>query len=73
MKAEEYATRTLEVEGWQVRLTSYKSGDEYHCTADNVSPGANICRTTGSTREEAENAALEKARAALARTRRQSI
>jgi len=70
MNAEEHSTRTLEVEGWQVRITSYKFGDEYHCTADNVSPGANICRTTGATRQEAEDAALAKAKAALARTRR---
>ena len=70
MKAEDYSTKTLEVEGWKVRLTSYKLGDTYHCTADNVDPGAWIARTEGATREEAENRALERARQLLGRTRR---
>ena len=69
-KAEDYSTRELEVEGWKVRLTSYKAGDTYHCTADNVSPGANIARTEGKTREEAEKLALEKATQYLKQTRR---
>jgi hypothetical protein len=74
MKAEEHATRTLEVEGgWQVKLTSYRLGEVYYCTADNVSPGANIARAEGATREEAENKALERAQQLLGRTRRQSI
>ena len=70
MKAEDYATRTLEVEGWQVRLTSYKLGDTFHCTADNVDPGAWLARTQGATRQEAEDRALERARQLLGRTRR---
>ena len=73
MKAEEHSTRTVEVEGWQVRLTSYKLGDVYHCTADNVDPGAWIARTQGATREEAENSALQRARHLLGRTRRQTV
>ena len=73
MKAEEHATRTLEVEGWKVKLTSYRIGDKYHCTADNVEPGAWIARTEGATREEAENRALERAQKLLARTRRHPI
>lgn len=71
MKAEDYSTRTLDVDGWQVRLTSYKLGDTYHCTADNVDPGAWLARTEGATRDEAENRALERARQLLSRTRRQ--
>ncbi len=72
MKPEEHATRTLEVEGWPVRLTSYKLGDVYHCTADNVDPGAWIARTQGATREEAEQKALDRARQLLGRTKRHS-
>ncbi len=60
------------MEGWQVRLTSYKLGDVYHCTADNVDPGAWIARTQGATRDEAEEKALERARQLLARTKRHS-
>ncbi len=73
MKAEEHSTRTLELGGWKVKLTSYKLGDVYHCTVDNVDPGAWIARTQGATREEAENKAIERARELLGRTRRQRV
>jgi len=70
MQAEGYVSRTVEWEGWKVRLTSYRIGETYHCTADNVDPGAWIARTQGATREEAEDRALERARELLGRTRR---
>lgn len=70
MKAEEYAEHKVEVGGWPVNLTSYKLGEIYHCKADNVSPGADLARTTGSTREEGEQRALDRARQLLAGTRR---
>ena len=70
MKAEEYSTREVELAGWKARITSYKLGDTYHCSVDNVSPGAVITRTEGKTREEAEKAAIEKATKYLAQTRR---
>jgi len=70
MRAEEYSTRTLELEGWKVRLTSYRLGDAYHCIADNVDPGAWIARAQGATREEAESRPSERARELLGRTRR---
>lgn len=73
MNAEEYSERKLEIEGWQVNLTTYRIGEIYHCHADNVSPGATIARTTGSTREEAENKALERAKLYLANTRRHAV
>ncbi len=73
MKAEDYSVRTLEVEGWPVRLTSYKLGDFYHTQADNVSPGASLARTTGATKEDAERKAIEQARAALLKTRRLKV
>ena len=69
MKAEDYSERVVDVEPWQVRLSSYKLGGVYHCKADNVSPGAALARTTGATREEAEQKALDRARTLLARTR----
>ena len=70
MRAEEYSTRTLDLEGWKVRLTSYRLGNTYHCAADNVEPGAWIARAQGETREEAESLAIERARQLLGRTRR---
>jgi hypothetical protein len=71
MKPEAYRERKVELGGWEVKLTSYRLGDEFYCKADNVSPGAWLARTTGSSRDEAEEKALEKAHQLLAHTRRQ--
>jgi hypothetical protein len=73
MKVEEHQERKLEIEGWPVHLTSYRIGETFHCTADNVSPGANVARTTGATREEAENKAIERVTERLGRTRRHAV
>ena len=73
MKPEEYSERRVEVDSWQVNLTSYRLGETFHCKADNVSPGAWLARSSGATREEAEQKALERARELLGRTRRQAV
>jgi len=73
MKVEEHRERKLEIEGWPVRLTSYRIGEVFHCTADNVSPGAALARTTGATREEAESKAIARATERLSRTRRHAV
>jgi len=73
MKSEEYQERKVEVAGWPVNLASYRIGSEWHCHADNVSPGANIARTTGATRDEAEQKALQRAEELLSRTKRQTV
>jgi hypothetical protein len=70
MKSEEYQERKLEVAGWGVHLSSYRLGSEWLCQADNVSPGAVLARTSGATREEAEEKAIRRAQELLARTRR---
>ena len=70
MNASEYAERMLEIEGWSVRLTTYRIGETYYCKADNVSPGAALARCSAEAREDAERQALERARTLLARTRR---
>ena len=72
MNAEQYQERKLEVAGWPVNLASYRLGEEWHCKADNVSPGAALARTTGATREEAEEKALKRAEELLSRTKRHS-
>ena len=69
MKTEDHSERTLELAGWPVRVTSYKLGDKYLATADNVSPGANIARAQGPTKDDAERDVLAKAEERLARTR----
>ena len=70
MKAEDYAKRRQDVGGWAVEIETYRLGDIYYCTINNVDPGARFARAEGSTREEAESKALEKAGRYLAQTRR---
>ncbi len=73
MKPEEYSEKKIELAGWQVRLITYKLGDVYISKADNVSPGANIARAEGKTREEAERKVSEIAERRLGRTRTMPI
>ncbi len=73
MKAEEYQERKVEVAGWPVNVASYRLENEWHAKADNVSPGAALARTTGATREEAEEKALKRAEELLARTKRHAV
>ena len=70
MKAEEYSKRQQELAGWPIAIESYKLGDVYYCTISNVDPGARFARAEGTTREEAEARALEKAERYLKQTRR---
>jgi len=69
VKAEEFQERRLELAGWPVNLSSYRMGEQWHSKADNVSPGAALCRTTGATREEAEQKAIQRAGELLSRTK----
>jgi dsRNA-specific ribonuclease len=73
MRAEDHSTRTLEFGEWKIRLTSYKLGETYYCTADNVDPGARLARGQGASREEAEDRASKQARKLLGRTRRHAV
>jgi hypothetical protein len=73
MKAEEFQERKLEVAGWTVNLSSYRLGNEWHCKADNVSPGAALAYTVGPSREEAEQKALLRAEGLLAGTKRHPV
>jgi len=69
MKAEEYSKRQQELAGWQISIETYRLGDVYHCTIANVDPGARFARADGTSKEEAEAAALAKAEKYLAQTR----
>lgn len=73
MKVEEYQERQLSVDGWDVNLSSYRLGADWHAKADDVSPGATLSRTTGATREEAEAKALKRAQELLGRTHRRAL
>jgi rhodanese-related sulfurtransferase len=70
VKPTNFSERVLEVAGWKLRLTSYELGGKYFCKADNVEPGACIARTEGTSKDECEQKALEKAQDYLSRTRR---
>ena len=73
MRAEDYSRRQIELSGWPISIETYRAGEVYHCTISNVDPGARFARADGSTREEAETRALEKAARYLAQTRRFSV
>jgi hypothetical protein len=70
MKPEDHTRRQQEIAGWQVTIETYKLGEVYHCTIANVDPGARLARADGSTRDEAESRAIEKASRYLAQTRK---
>jgi hypothetical protein len=70
MKAEEYSERDEDIDGWKVHIVTYKVGDRYYCSIDNVDPGARFARAEGATREDVEREALEKARRYLGQTRK---
>ncbi|HXI39508.1 MAG TPA: hypothetical protein VNH83_06000, partial [Bryobacteraceae bacterium] len=72
-KVEGYQERTINLHNWPVHVASYKLGGRFHAKADNVSPGANLARATGGTREEAEQNALTRAGELLARTKRHAV
>jgi hypothetical protein len=69
MRTEEYAERTDEVAGWGVRVTSFRTGEQYHATVENTAVGARIARGSGATRESAEGEALVRAERRLLQTR----
>jgi hypothetical protein len=73
MNVENHEERRIEISGWDVNLRSYRIGDVYYCKADNVSPGANIARSMGATRDEAEQKAIAKATDRLAGTKRRAV
>ena len=70
MKPEGYSRRQQALAGWAISIETYKLDGVYHCTIANVDPGARFARADGSTREEAERRALERAERYLGQTRR---
>jgi hypothetical protein len=73
VKAESYSRRRQDLGGWPIEIETYKLGDVFYCTINNVDPGARFARAEGSTREDAEGQALEKAQRYLAQTRRFTV
>jgi hypothetical protein len=73
INSQQFQERQIELNGWPVKLTSYRVGDKYVCQADNVSPGACLARFSAATPEEAESQAISKAKHLLGKTRRQEV
>ncbi len=71
--SQNFSERQIELNGWPVRLTSYRVGEKYVCQADNVSPGACLARFSATTPEEAEAQAISKARHLLGKTVRRDV
>lgn len=70
LRAEELQAREDRLEGWPVRITSYRVGDQFRSTVDNIDPGATVARGAGATRAEAEQEAISIARERLAKVKR---
>ena len=70
MKAEDYNERKDTIDTWPIHIVTYRIGQTYYCTIDNVDPGARFARAEGATRDDAERIALEKAKRYLAQTRK---
>lgn len=73
MNAENFVERRIEIDGWPVNVSSYQLGNKWHAKADNVSPGANLARAEGDSRESAEQQVIDRARQLLARTKRHEV
>ena len=59
--------------GWPVNISSYRLGASGTPRPTTSLPGPASGRTTGATREEAEQKALKRAEELLARTRRHPV
>lgn len=70
MRVEDVRQRRDAILGWPVQVVSYRLGERFHATVDNVDPGARIGAGEGSSREAAEAQAAEEARSRLSRARR---
>ena len=70
LRAEEHSREETTLGGWPAGITTYRIGETWICKIDNVSPGAVVARARAETREDAINAASERATSRLAATRR---
>jgi hypothetical protein len=73
LSAQEFQQREIELNGWPVKLTSYRIGDKYVCQAENLSPGACLARFAAPTLGEAESQAISKAAHLLGKTKRRDV
>ena len=65
IKVEGHESEQTELNGVQIKITSYQIGERYFCHVTNIDPGATIARGEGSSRDEAREVALSKATSLL--------
>jgi hypothetical protein len=70
LRAQEYDAHAETLQGWPVRIISYRIGGTFFASIESADPGAAIARAQGSTRAEATELARRKAAARLDQTRR---
>src|SRR4051812_42895977 len=58
------------LDGWPIRLTSFRADDHFVCKIDNVDPGTLLSRGEGRTRADAERAAITMAIAKATNSKR---
>ena len=68
MRIEFFQERKIALNGWEVSVSSYRLGTGWHAKAEN-SVSATMCRTTGLSRDEAEDKALSRAEEMLYRSK----
>ena len=73
VNSNQFEERQIEIEGWPVKLTSYRVGNKFICQADNVSPGACLARFSSESAQHAESQAISKARHLLSKTQRRIV
>jgi dsRNA-specific ribonuclease len=73
VKAEEFTRRQQQLSGWSIVVETYRAADTFYCTVSSEDPGARFARGQGSSRDEAERVALEKAERWLTQTRRLGV
>jgi hypothetical protein len=73
LKAEDFSEQRLDIDGWPIRLTSWRLGAVWHCHADNVSPGSTLARVHGHSKQDVERQATQRASELLGRTRREAV
>jgi hypothetical protein len=70
MRAENWRKEEFELEGWPVRMISYRIGDSWVIEVEVTSSGTKVACTMGKACEAAKTEALETAARRLLRTRR---
>lgn len=61
MKGQPFQQELREVNGLNVKVTTYKVGNEFHCQVTDSEPGATIARSKADTANDAVNSAISKA------------